>query len=184
MLEDDNLFKYLYSKSPSSGVFNLDDQIQFTLSSSTYLINDFNKKIKAAVLQQKQNWNTPHIKNLKLVLPENYAFTAGNNFFIALGMLEKILNNINRKYLLAFSGSCKTQLVTSPLPKLLSLHCKQINKVKNESDDQPSSLLASVHVSNYKAFSILFFRHYNAFSIFRTRHTLKPSGFQDTWWKQ
>ena len=36
----------------------------------------------------------------------------------------------------------------------LSLHCKQINKVKNELDGQPSSLLASMQVSNYKtAFS-------------------------------
>ena len=112
LLKDNKLFKYSYSKASSLGVFNLDDYIQFTLSPGTYSIDDFNKKIKAAVLQQKQNWNTPHIKNLKLVVPENYAFTAGNNFFIALGIPENILNNINRKYSLAFSGSYKTQLVT------------------------------------------------------------------------
>ena len=90
LLEDNKLFKYSYSKASSSGVFNLDDYIQLTLSSGTYSIGDFNKKIKAAVLQQKQNWNAPHIKDLKLVVPENYAFTADNNFFIALGMPEKI----------------------------------------------------------------------------------------------
>ena len=48
-------------------------------------------------------------------------------------------------------GPYKTSLDTSPPPKSLSLHCKQINKVKNELDGQPSSLLVSMHVSNYKA---------------------------------
>ena len=46
-------------------------------------------------------------------------------------------------------GSYKTSLDTSPPPKILSLHCKQIMKVKNELDGQPSSLLTSMHVSNY-----------------------------------
>ena len=107
------MFKYSYSKASSSGVFNLDDYIQFTLSSGTYSIDDFNKKIRAAVLQQKQNWNAPHIKNLRLVVPENYAFTADNNFFIALGMPEKSLKKINIKYSLVFSGSYKTKLSRS-----------------------------------------------------------------------
>ena len=151
LLEDNKLFKYSYSKASSSGVFNLDDYIQFTLSSGTYSIDDFNKKIKAAVLQQKQNWNAYHVKNLKLVVPENYAFTADNNFFIALGMPEKILKNINIKYSLVFSGSYKTSLVTTPPPKSLSPHCNQINKVKNELHGQPSSLFACMQVSNYEA---------------------------------
>ena len=56
--------------------FKLDDYIEFTLSSGTYSIDVFNKEIRAAVLQQKQNWNSPHIKNLQLVVPENYAFIA------------------------------------------------------------------------------------------------------------
>ena len=47
-------------------------------------------------------------------------------------------------------GSYETSLDTSPLPELLSLHCKQINKVKNEFNGQASSLLASTHVSDYK----------------------------------
>ena len=33
----------------------------------------------------------------------------------------------------------------------MSLHCKQINKVKNELDGKASSLLACMRVSNYKA---------------------------------
>ena len=121
------------------------------MSSGTYSIGDFNEKPKAAVLQQKQNWNAAHIKNLKLVMPENYAFTANNNFFIVIGMSEKILKNINIKYSLAFSGSHKMQLVTTPPPKSLSLHCKQINKVKNELDRQPLSLMACMQVSDYEA---------------------------------
>ena len=32
----------------------------------------------------------------------------------------------------------------------MSLYCKQINKVKNELDGQPSNLLVCMHVSNYK----------------------------------
>ena len=72
-------------------------------------------------------------------------------FFIALGMPEKIFKNINIKYSLVFSGSYKTQLVTTPPLKSLSLHCNQINKVKDELDGQSSSLLASMHVSDYKS---------------------------------
>ena len=150
LLKDNKLFKYSYLKASSSGVFNLDDYVQFNLSSDTYSIHDFNKKIKAAVLQQKQNWNAPYIKNLKLVVPENYAFTADNNFFIALGMPEKILKNINIKYSLVFLGSHKTSLVTT-LPPSLSLHCNQINKVKNKLDGQQSNLLVCMQVSDYEA---------------------------------
>ena len=55
-----------------------------------------------------------------------------------------------------FPGSYKTSLDTSPSPVSLSLHCKQINKVKNGLDGQPSTLLARMHVSNYKAtFSLI-----------------------------
>ena len=114
LLTDNKLFKYSYSKASSSGVCELDDYIEFTLSQGTYSIDEFNKKIRAAFLQQKQNWNVPHIKNLKLVVPEDYAFIAHNNFFTEIGMPEKILKNINIKYSLLFSGSYKTQLVTTP----------------------------------------------------------------------
>ena len=89
LLEDNKLFKYSHSKASSSGVISLDDYIQFTLSSGTYSIDDFNKKIKAAVLQQKQNWNSPHIKNLNLVVPENYAYTAGNNWLTRCHYLKR-----------------------------------------------------------------------------------------------
>ena len=147
LLEDNILMKY--SKSSPSGTLGLDDYIQFTFSLATYSIDDSSAKIKAAFLRQKQNWNTPQIKNLKLVVPENYAFTADNNFFITLGVPEKILKRINIKYSLVFSDSYKTSIQTPP-PRSLSLHCEQINKVKNELDGQPSSLLACMQVSDYE----------------------------------
>ena len=84
-------------------------------------------------------------------MPEDYAFIADNNFFTEISMPEKSLKNINIKYSLVFSGSYKTQLVTTPPPKSLSLHCNQINKVKNELDGQPSHLLACMQVSDYEA---------------------------------
>ena len=84
-------------------------------------------------------------------MPENYAFTADNIFFTALGMPEEILKNINIKYSFVFSGSYKMQLVTTPPPKSLSTHCNQINKVKNELDGQPSSLMTCMQVSDYEA---------------------------------
>ena len=114
------------------------------------MLDEFNEKIKAGVLQQKQNWNALHIKNLKLVVLETYAFTTDNNFFIALGTPEKIQKNVNIKYSLAFSGSYKTFLDTVPPQKSLSLHCNQINKVKNKLDGQPSSLLACLQVYDYE----------------------------------
>ena len=104
-----------------------------------------------AILQQRQDWETPEIKELKLFIKEDYTCMADNTIFIALG----IPNNYVEKTTLIKSkllpASYKTSLDISTPPKSLSLHCKQINKVKNELDGQPSSLLAFMHVSNYKA---------------------------------
>ena len=76
---------------------------------------------------------------------------ADNTIFIALIIQDKYLE----KTILIRSnlppGSYKTSLDTSPPPISLSLHCKQISKVRNELDGQPSSLLARMHVSNYEA---------------------------------
>ena len=72
-----------------------------------------------------------------------------NTVFIALGMPDKYLKKTTLIRLNLPPGSYKTSL--DPLPRSLSLHCKQINKIKNELDGQPLSLLASVHVSNHKA---------------------------------
>ena len=119
--------------------------IHFNLSAGTYSIDDFNVKIKVAILQKRQDWEPPQIKDLKLVIPEHYTFIASNTIFIALGIRDNYLEKTLPP------GSYKISLDTSPPPKSLSLHCKQINKVKNELDGQPSSLLACIHVSNCKA---------------------------------
>ena len=125
--------------------------IHLNLLAGTYSIDDFNIKIKEAVLQKRQDWEPPQIKDLKLVIPEHYKFMADNTIFIALGIPNKYIEKTTLIKSTLPPGSYKTSLETSPPPKLLSLHCKQINKVKNQLDGQPSSLLARMHVSNYKA---------------------------------
>ena len=79
-----------YSKSSPSRTFGLDDYIQFILSSVTYSIDGFNAKIKTTVLRQKQNWNVPQSKNLKLVVPENYHSLPAIIFSLHLVCLEKL----------------------------------------------------------------------------------------------
>ena len=75
---------------------------------------------------------------------------ASNILFIALGTLANRLEKTTQIKSTLRPGSYKTSLDTSP-PKSLSLHCKQINKVKNELDGQPSNLFACMRVSNYEA---------------------------------
>ena len=104
-----------------------------------------------ATLQQRQDWEPPQVKGLQLVIPENYTFIASNNIFIELGIQDKCLEKTTLIRSTLPPCSHKTGLDTSPHPRSLPLHCKQINKVKNEVDGQPSRLLASLHVSNYKA---------------------------------
>ena len=76
---------------------------------------------------------------------------AENTIFIALGIQGNHLQKATLVKSKLTTSSYKTLLDTSPPPRSLSIHCKKINKVKNELDDQPSSLLAFMHVSNYKA---------------------------------
>ena len=123
--------------------------IKFSLSAGTYTIEDFNAKIKTAVLQQEQDWEPPQIKDLKLSIAEHYSFMASNIVFIADGILNKHLEKTTKIRSTLFPGSSKRLLHTAP-PKSLSLHCKQFNKVKNELYKQPSSLIACTHVSNYE----------------------------------
>ena len=125
--------------------------IHFNLSAGTYSIDDFNAKIKVAISQKRQDWEPPQIKYLKLAIPEHWTFMASNTIFITLGIPNNYLEKTTLIRLTLPPESYKTSLDTSLPPKSLSLHCKQINKVKNELDGQPSSLLVSMHVSNYKA---------------------------------
>ena len=121
------------------------------LSAGTYSIDNFNAKIEVAVLQERQDWKPPQIKALKLVIAGHYTFMTSNALFIALGILDNYLEKTMLIKSTLPPGSYKTFFNTSPPSKSLSLHCKQINKVKNNLDGQPSSLLACMHVSNYKA---------------------------------
>ena len=63
-----SLMVYKASKKP--GVTNT-EFIGFTLSEDTYSIDDFNAKIKIAILQQRQGWEPPQIRDLKLVIPND-----------------------------------------------------------------------------------------------------------------
>ena len=124
----------VYKAGKQTGVENT-KFISFKLSAGTYSIDDFNAKIKVAILQERQDWEPPQIKDLKLVIPEDYTFMASNNIFIALGIQDKYLEKATLIRSTLPPGSYKTSLDTSPPPISLSLHCKQINKVKNELDN-------------------------------------------------
>ena len=63
--------------------------IKFSHLAVTYLIDDFNAKIKVALLQERQDWDPPKIKALELVILEHYTFVPSNTIFIALGILDK-----------------------------------------------------------------------------------------------
>ena len=45
--------------------------IKFMLSTGTYSIDGFNWKVKLAVLKQRQDWDEPQIKDLKLAIPQH-----------------------------------------------------------------------------------------------------------------
>ena len=60
--------------------------ISFNLSVGTYSIGNFNAKIKVVILRKRQEWEPPQIKDLRLVVPDDYTFMASNTIFIALGI--------------------------------------------------------------------------------------------------
>ena len=140
----------VYKTGKRTGVENT-KFISFNLLAGTYSIDDFNITIKVAILQQKQDWEPPQIKDVRLVIPKDYTFMAEKTIFIAPGIQDKYLEKTTLIRSTLPPGSYKTSLDTSPTPISLSLHCKQINKVKNKLDGQPSFLLTRMHVSNYKA---------------------------------
>ena len=123
----------VYNTGKLTGVENT-KFISFNLSVVTYSIDNFNAKIKVAILQQRQNWKSPQIKDLRLVIPADYIFMASNTIFIALGIPDNYLEKTTRIRSKLPPRSYKTSLDTSPSSKSLSLHCKQINKVKIKRD--------------------------------------------------
>ena len=80
----------VYKAGKQAGVTNT-EFIKFTLSEGTYSIDDFNAKIKIAILQQRHGWHPPQIKDLKLVITTDYLFMADNIIFYALGIQDNYL---------------------------------------------------------------------------------------------
>ena len=83
----------VYKVGKRTGIKNT-DYISLTLSEGTFLINDFNTKIKITILQQRQRWEPPQIKDLTLVIPEDYLFMADNTIFMPLVHNTNILKNL------------------------------------------------------------------------------------------
>ena len=113
----------VYKAGKQAGVTNTEFK-NFTLSEGTYSIDYFNAKIKIAILQQRQGWKPPQVKDLKLVIPEEYLFMADNTIFYALGIQDKYLEKTTFIRSTLSPGFYKTSLDTSPPPKILSLHCR------------------------------------------------------------
>ena len=113
----------IYKAGKSTGVENA-KFIHFNLSTGTYSIDDFNAKVKIAILQQRQDWEPPQIKDLRLVIPEDYTFMASNTIFIALGIQDQYFEKTTLIRSTLPLGSYKTSLDTSLPPRTLSLrHC-------------------------------------------------------------
>ena len=118
-----NVSIIVYKTGKGTGVEN-NKFIHFNLSAGTYLIDNFNAKIKVAILQKRQDWEPPQIKDLRLIIPEHYTFMTYNTIFIALGILDNYLEKTTLIRSTLPPDSYKTSLDLSPPPKLLSLHCK------------------------------------------------------------
>ena len=83
----------VYKAGKMTGVTN-PEFIKFTLSEGTYSIDDFNPKIKISILQQRQGWESPQIKDLNLVRLKAYLFMVDNAIFYALG-IQNILKRLH-----------------------------------------------------------------------------------------
>ena len=110
----------IYKAGKRTGVEN-DKFIHFNHSASTHSIDDFNAKIKVAILHQRQDWEPPQIKDLRLVIPEDYTFIVSNNIFIALGIPDNYLEKTTLIRSTLPPGSYKISLDTSPPPP--EYHC-------------------------------------------------------------
>ena len=83
----------IYKAGKHTGVENT-KFIHFNLSGGTYSINDFNGKMNIAILQQRQDWEPPQVKDLRLVIPENYTFMAPNTILSRLVYKTNILKRL------------------------------------------------------------------------------------------
>ena len=83
----------IYKAGKHTGVENT-KFIHFNLSGGTYSIDDFNGKMNIAILQQRQDWEPPQVKDLRLVIPENYTFMAPNTILSRLIYKTNILKRL------------------------------------------------------------------------------------------
>ena len=83
-----------YKTGKQAGVRNT-EFIKFTLSEGTYSVDDFNAKVNISILQQKQGWESPQIKDLSLVIPKDYLFMADNAIFYTFGIQDKFLKRLS-----------------------------------------------------------------------------------------
>ena len=79
-----------YKAGKPTGVENR-NLIYTSITAGTYSTDDFKTKIKELVLQQRQHWEPPQMKDLKLVTPKHYTFLCDNTIFIELGIQDKYL---------------------------------------------------------------------------------------------
>ena len=103
----------VYKADKQTGLTNT-EFIKCTLSEGTYSIDDFNAKIKISILQQRQGWESPQLKDLNLVILKEYLFIADNAIFYALGIQDKYLEKTTLIRSTLPPGSYKTSLDTSP----------------------------------------------------------------------
>ena len=102
----------LYKADPHTGIE--DRHIKFTLLAGTYSIDDFNAKVKLSFLQERQDWEAPQIKDLKLVILKHYTFMASNTIFNALGIFDSYLEKTTLNKSTLSPDSYKTCLDTLP----------------------------------------------------------------------
>ena len=67
----------IYKAGRHTGVEN-SKFVHFNLSAGTYSIDHLNAKIKVTISRQRQDWEPPQIKDLKIVIPEDNTFIASN----------------------------------------------------------------------------------------------------------
>ena len=83
----------VYKGGKRTGIENI-NFMSFKLSADTCSIDDFNAKIKVAILQQRQVWEPLQIRGLRQIIPKDYTFMASNTTFIALG-IKDYANQVN-----------------------------------------------------------------------------------------
>ena len=119
----------LFRVSSRTGVKN--KRRNSTLLASTYSIDDFNAKVYIRVLKQRQDWEAPQIKDLKLDITKHYTLYPLMAFLLCLVFSTTILERLHVTSQLCALARKKTFLDTRPPPKLLLLYCKQTNRIKN-----------------------------------------------------